>query len=247
MSMFPVEGPETEFSALNKLIYGLPKTGKTTLASLFIDSKGRKPAFIATEKGHGALTVSVIRVTSWLGFTKLVLDLKQNAKQLQDEHSCFVIDLISDLDELCAQYICEKNHVASLGDLDHGKGWFMHKQSFRSQVNALLGILPCVFICHTESREDPKSKAIRQEPAMGKQCAAFINGKVDIIMWIQPSPDPKSLPNVIIRPTLSLNAGSRYPHLIREYPYDPKCPAATVAHIQKVFVERLDATATSKE
>ncbi len=239
MSLFPVKTPETDFVKLSKLIYGLPKTGKTTLASLMVDQAGKKPAFITTEDGTGALTVHAIRVTSWIGMMKLAMDIKANAAGLQAEHSCFVIDLISDLDDMASKYICEKNHIASLGDLEHGKGWFMHKAAFRSVMADLLGVLPCVFICHSEFREDPKTKAIRQDPAMGKQCGMFVNGKVDIIMWIEPAGGEKNMPQVIIRPTINLNAGSRFPQLVRSFNYDPKAPQKTVDEMSRIFAERL--------
>lgn len=248
MSMFPLAKPAEDFTTLSKLIYGLPKTGKTTLASLLVDSRGKPPAFIASEDGHKALSVHAIRVTSWIGFAKLVNDIKQNATQLQADHSCFVIDLVSDLDDMCAQYICEKNHIAGLGDLEHGKGWFLHKTAFRAGMNALLGVLPCNFICHTEMKEDPKTKAIRQDPAMGKQCSMYVNGKVDIIMWLEPSGGTRNMPQVIVKPTITLNAGSRFPQLVRSFDYDPKAPANTILEMSKVFAERLgEANAVPQE
>ncbi len=248
MSMFPVLTPEKDFTQLSKLIYGLPKTGKTTLASLLIDGRGKPPAFITTEKGHGALTVNAIRVTSWLGFAKLVNDIKSRTAELQADHSCFVIDLVSDIDDMAAQYICEKNHISALGDLEHGKGWFMHKTAFRNGMNALLGVLPCTFICHSELKEDIKTKVTRMDPAMGKQCAAYVNGKVDIIMWIEPAGGTKNMPQVIIRPTIALNAGSRFPQLVRSFDYDPKNPPATITEMSKVFAERLgDETTVATE
>lgn len=242
MTMFPVQEPETDFTKLSKLIYGLPKTGKTTLASLLIDEQGRTPAFIATEDGHKALKVNAIRVTSWLGFVKLVTDIKAKAAELQAAHSCFVIDLVSDLDEMCTQHICEKYHIASLADMEHGKGWYIQSQAFRGGINILLGVLPCVFIAHTEPREDPKTKMIRMDPAMAKKCSQFVNGKVDIIMWIQPSGGPGNLPQVVIKPTINLNAGSRFPNLIRPFTYDPKNPAKTIQDMSNVFKDRLAET-----
>lgn len=225
---------------LSKLIYGLPKTGKTTLASLMIDKQGKPPAFVTTEDGHGALTVQALRVTSWIGFVKLVGDIKAQATQLQAEHSCFVIDLVSDLDDMANRHVCEKHHIASLGDMEHGKGWFIHKTMFRAAMGELLGVLPCVFICHSEFREDPKTKTIRMDPSMSKQCGMYVNGKVDIIMWIQPAGDG-GLPQVVIRPTIALNAGSRFPQLNRSFRYDPKDPPATVREMSQVFAERLGA------
>ncbi len=243
MSMFPVKDPATDFARLSKLIYGLPKTGKTTLASHMLNNEGKPPAFIQTEDGGGALRLHAIRVTSWIGFLKLVNEIKGNATAMQADHSCFVLDLVSDLDDMAQRYVCEKNGVASLADLEFGKGFALHKTQFRAAMQDLLGVLPCVFICHSEMQVDMKTKEVRQDPAMSKQCGMYVNGKVDVIMWIQPSGDAGK-PQVVIRPTINLNAGSRFPQLVRAFAFDPKAPEKTVHEMSKVFAERLGSTPT---
>src|SRR5690606_16029843 len=110
-------------------LYGIPKSGKTTLASHFYVDK-KPPAFIMTEDGEGDLPLMKKRVSSWESFAKLVKWAEDNREGLKAEHSCFVIDLISDLDAMCTQHLCDEQNVQSLGDLPHGQGWAYKKAEF---------------------------------------------------------------------------------------------------------------------
>ncbi len=237
MSLFPKQPLQNDFAKLNKLIYGFPKSGKSTFASLMKDSAGRPPAFIATEDGHGALGVNGRRVTSWEGFLRLITEMKKIEGELKAEFSCFVVDLVSDLDDMCAQHVCKQNHIAALGDLEHGKGWFLHKTQFRAAMNDINGILPVSYICHSVEKEIiwNTEKIKTQAPDLGKQCLAYVNGKVDMIMWIAPANSKKEYPELIMKNTTTCIAGSRFPQLVRNFQFIPGRLSETYAEISKVF------------
>lgn len=236
MSLFPVQSVTTDFAALNKLIYGFPKTGKTTLAAHMADSSGKPPLFIATEEGHGALSVHRVRITSWDGAVRLVKLLKSKADQVRQEHSCFVIDLISDLELMAQRHICAQKSVEYVGDLDYGKGWMLLKEAFSALVTELMAILPVVFITHSAEKEimwnNEKIKV--QTPTLSKGCLEFINGKVDCIMWIAPG-NSKTAPAVVIENSTTCIAGSRYPQIVKTYPLDIANAGNTFNVIAKDF------------
>lgn len=237
MSLFPQMEKQADFAKLNKLIYGFPKTGKSTFASLMKDKEGKPPAFITTEDGHGALAVNARRVTSWDGFLRLVAGIKAEEAGIKSQFSCFVIDLVSDLDEMCASFVCKQHNVKSLGDLEHGKGWFIHKTQFRAALNELSGVLPVSYICHSVEKEvnwnNEKIKV--QSPDLGKQCLAFVNGKVDLIMWIAPANSKKEYPELIMKNTTTCLAGSRFPQLVRNFTFKPDKLEDTYLEISKIF------------
>lgn len=222
MSLFKVQAVHDDFSTLNKLVYGFPKTGKSTFCAMMIDKEGRKPAFIATEDGHGALPgIFRLKVTSWDGFMRLIEEVKKVKDDIIKLHSSFVIDLVSDLDEMCSAYVCKQNNVKSLSDLEYGKGFNLHKTTFRAAINELFAILPITFITHSNEKEVMwnNEKIKIQSPSVSKQCLEFINGKVDLIMWIAPSNNKKEYPELVMRPSTTAIAGSRYPQLARNFTF----------------------------
>jgi hypothetical protein len=231
-----------DFSKLSKLIYSFPKTGKSTLASFMFDKDGRPPLFLASEDGHKALKVHAVKTTSWEGFLRLVHMLEEKAAQLKQEHSCFIIDLISDIDDMCTQYICRQNHVKTLADMDHGKGWALHKQEFRTAITRLFALLPITFICHGSEKEivwnNDKIKV--QCPSLTKGCLEFVNGKVDLIMWISPANSKKELPEIVMKNSTTCIAGSRFPQLVRNFTYYPDKPLSTYKEIERVYAEGQD-------
>lgn len=237
MSLFPKTQKENEFSKLNKMLYGFPKTGKTTWASHIIDKEGRPPLFVATEDGHKALDVHSVRITKWEGFIKLVAYLKQNAAQIQKEHSCIVIDIVSDLDDMCTNYICETTAVRALADLDYGKGFALQKSEFKKYVSQLFNLMPLVFLAHSAEKEimwnNEKIKV--QCPQLSKACLEFINGKVDLIMWIAPANSTQTFPEIIMENSSTCIAGSRFPQLVGKYPFDPANIESCYDHMCNTF------------
>lgn len=236
-SLFQKTSVQKDFSKLNKLVYGFPKTGKTTFASEQVDRDKKEPLFIATEDGHHALEVYAVKVTSWPGFLKLMELLEKNQETIRGNHSCFVVDLVSDLDTMCSEFVAEKNNVRHLADMEFGKGFALQKQEFQAAVRRLLDILPTTFIAHSQEKDlmwnGEKIKV--QAPSMSKGCLEFVNGKVDVIMWLVPSSTKKLEPEITMKNTTTSIAGTRYKQLARTFRFNPNDPGETYREIQKVF------------
>lgn len=230
----------TNFSKLNKIIYGWPKSGKTTFAAQQVDDDGRQPLFIATEDGHHAIDVYVQRITGWEGFLKLIEIIKKNQKNVQENHSCFVLDLVTDLDIMCQEYVAEKMKVSHLADLEFGKGFARHGQEFSKALRELMNVLPCTFIAHSQEKELKwnNEKVRVQAPSMSKRALEYVNGKVDLIAWINPANSKRAKPELCMRNSLTSIAGSRYPQLVGSWTLDTSDMSRTYHDIQEVFAGR---------
>ena len=236
--LFAKSVKKTEWATTNKCLYGYPKTGKTTIAAAQRTSDGREPLFIATEDGHGALEVYVQRVTSWEGFARLCDHISQNGQTIAGQHSCIVLDLVTDLDQWCGQAIAKKFNVTHISDMDYGKGFSLAKEEFQSQLNKLMAVLPITYIAHAAEKEllwnGEKIKV--QSPSLSKGALDFINGKVDSIIYLSPATSKKDKAELLCRPEKGTIAGTRFPQLARSFEVDYVNPQYTIAAIQTAFV-----------
>lgn len=212
-------------------------THNTTLMSHFADKRGRKPLFLMTEDGQGELPLANARFDDWDGFLRMIAHVEKHKAQLVGEHCSFIWDIVSDIDEMCSEFICKQQHVRTLGELEHGKGWDLQSKELKAAHRRLSGILPVSFIAHSDERELTwdTEKVKMQCPVMAKRCLKFVNGKVDTIMWIAPATSKREYPEVIIKNTLTCIAGSRHPQLVGSWKMNPANVAATAAAIQLAF------------
>jgi len=221
---------------MNMILYGFPKTGKTTLASHFIDS-GKPPAFIATERGHDALGVSAEMVTSYDHFLKLIEYLEKNIEATRQEHSCLVVDLISDVDQFISRQIENDKKVDYIHDLQFGKGSKILSNMFSDAINRLLAILPCTFLAHSDEREivwnGEKIKV--QQPNLNKATLKWLNGKVDLIGFISPSNNKDLFAELYVKPNPLCIAGCRYSAVTGVYPMYKDEPNKTIKLIRTNF------------
>lgn len=210
---------KTDFTLLNKLIYGLPKTSKSTLCSKMKDGV-KEPLFIATEDGYGALEVFAQRVENWAQFIKVRDYIIANKEEVKKQHSCLVIDLVSDLDIMAERFICETYKIKALADLEWGKGFSLQANEFQQGILPLMNVLPMTFITHAQEKELMyNGEKIRlQAPTMSKKSLDFINGKVDMIGFIIPANTKNDKPVLTFRPSTMAIAGSRFSHMCREFP-----------------------------
>jgi hypothetical protein len=233
--LFPKTKSNKTFAQTQTLLIGWPKTGKSTLAS-YLNHANKSPLFIMTEAGEGTLEISKARVSDLPGLIKLIdmLDLKK--KEAQEQYCCFVIDLITDIDTWCGEYVAKQNGVAHVSDLTFGKGFGLQKEEFRKQVSRLMAILPCFFIAHpTEKEVNIQGTVVKvQAPALSKGAMEFLNGKVDTIAFIKPG-SGKEPGALVIEPGLLAITGSRYKSIIGQHTFDGTNGAEVLAKLEKLF------------
>ena len=195
------------------LIYGKPKTGKTTLASKF-----PKNLLIAFEKGYNAIDgIKAVDVNKWSEFRQVLRQLeKPEAREMYDT---ITIDTTTIAYEMCEQFVCSQNGVQSIRDIPWGQGWTLAKKEFESCLRkiTMLGY-GLVLISHIETRKEKTADDSEIEilaPSMPKRCYEVVNQIVDIIGYIATEwdDDGNSHRWLYTRQTPTVMAGSRFPYL----------------------------------
>lgn len=169
--------PKTDFESFTTLIYGAPKTGKSTLASQF-----ESPLFLATEAGLNSLETYNVMIDSWTTFLVACKEISAGGHQFKT----IVIDTVDNLFDLCSVFICKRNNIQYEGDLEWGKGFKFVKDEFRRAINKL-SLLPygLVFISHTDL-VDIKTRTgtlSRYEPSVSKRIREDLLGMCDFVFY----------------------------------------------------------------
>jgi hypothetical protein len=197
------------------LIYGQPKTGKSTFGSQLPRS-----LFMNFEQGTNALAgIRSVPILRWTDAKKVLTQLrKPQAKEMYDS---IVVDTASIAWQLCEKYICQRENVDSIRDVPWGQGWNMLKTEFSEfwREITLLGF-GILFIAHskdkpTEMRNEDGEAITAVCPDLPNQCYTIINSIVDIIgyLQVQMNPDGSSERYLYTRSTPYVFAGSRYQYL----------------------------------
>jgi len=235
--LFDLVNDDTEFKSINTLTYGYPKSGKTTLNHAYGKLFDKPPLMIMTEKGLGRLKAHVAYITSWSGYQTFVQNLQINKKKVLEEYSCFVVDLIGELDLFCTMYVCKFYKIESLADLNHGKGYFLQAQQFKFGLTQLFSFgLPVKFIAHAKEKtvKEGNKEVVYIEPDISKQARNYILGKCDAIGFIEPTrPDGSSV--ISFNSQYSSDTGSRFPQITKSYAMDHSDLSNTLKSIEKDF------------
>ena len=197
------------------LIYGQPKTGKSTFGSQLPRS-----LFLNFEQGTNALAgIRGVPILRWGDFKKVLSQLrKPRAREMYDS---IVVDTASIAWQLCEKYVCQREGVDSIRDIPWGQGWGMLRNEFSEcwREITLLGF-GILFIAHskdkpTEMRDEDGNEITAVAPDLPNQCYTIINSIVDIIgyLQVQMNNDGTSERFLYTRSTPTVFAGSRYQYL----------------------------------
>ena len=169
---------KNNLSDYSLLLWGLPKVGKSTLASQFPDA-----LFIATESGHNALSVFKVDVHSWetfLGVCKEMAEGKHSFKTI-------IIDTMDNLWEMCRQYILDKHKIQHEADMPYGRAYAMVQSEFE-RVITKISILPygLVMISHADTKEvQTRTGTVHKMlPSLKDRPRKFVLGMADIILFL---------------------------------------------------------------
>jgi hypothetical protein len=195
------------------LIYGKPKTGKTTLASRF-----PKNLLVAFEKGYNAIDgIKAVDINRWADFKQVLRQLEKS--EAREMYSTITIDTATIAYEMCEQFVCAQNGVQSIRDIPWGQGWTLAKKEFENCLRkiTMLGY-GLVLISHIETRKEKTADDTEIEilaPSMPKRCYEVVNQIVDIIGYIATEWDEngESQRWLYTRQTPTIMAGSRFPYL----------------------------------
>lgn len=194
------------------LIYGNPKSGKTSFAAKF-----KKNLLLAFEMGYNAIDgIYAQPMQKWS-------DLKLILRQLADEkakakYDTITIDTASIAYELCEQYVCAQHGVQKIADIPWGAGYSAVRNEFETTLRqiTMLGY-GLILIAHSEKRvETVDNNEIEFfSPALNKRCYEVCNRLVDVIGYIAIEWDEQgnSQRYLYTRQTPRVMAGSRFQYL----------------------------------
>lgn len=201
------------------LVYGEPKTGKTTLLSQF-----PKSLILAFEPGTNALTSILVQpILKWTDF-KTVLKQLKNPKA-QDKYDFIGIDTADVAYEMCEKYICSQcsdaaNTYTNIGDIPYGKGYSLCKKEFSDCFREIAQLgYGLFFISHSTEKTFKNEKGedyIRIVPALPTRPYDIINKMVDIIGYLRPIKNTESgetTSYLFLRGDDRFLAGSRFKYM----------------------------------
>ena len=194
------------------LLYGKPKSGKTTAAVSF-----PKTLLCAFEKGYNAIGgVKAVDITKWSDFKLVLRQLESEAAR--NMYETIIIDTISIAWDLCEQFICGQNAVQNISDIGWGKGYSAEKKEFEGALRKITQLgYGVVLIAHNTTRIEKATDGSEYEivaPDLPKRAAEICNGIVDIIGYIgNEYTDGEYKRWLYTRETPSLFAGSRFRYL----------------------------------
>jgi hypothetical protein len=122
--------PKTSLRDYLFMIYGPPKTGKTTFANGWDNA-----LFLATEPGTAAMEAADITIPSWEVFTEVVYKLQKDARA--DAFDTIVIDTVDLLWEFLSADVCARKGWDDLNDPGFGYGY----RVARNELHAMMGVL----------------------------------------------------------------------------------------------------------
>lgn len=182
------------------LLYGVPKIGKSTLASKFPGT-----LFLATEEGLEFLPVYKMSVASWAGFLETcgMLDKSFEQAKTQGVQLCLepgvplktiVIDTADLLFKMCLTHVCNTMGVGDPSDLEWGKGWNALSDEFSRVICKItrwgVGL---VFISHAIEKE-VKSRARkidRVQPAVMTTGLKVLSALCDMLLYCYMDEEPE--------------------------------------------------------
>ena len=200
------------------LLYGKPKSGKTTAATQF-----PKALLCAFEKGYNAIGgVRPVDISKWADFKLVLRQLER--PEAKEMYETIIIDTVSIAWDLVEQFVCAQNGVQKISDVAWGQGYSAAKKEFESSLRKITQLgYGVVLIAHSATRIEKSADGNEIEiisPALPKRAAEICNGIVDIIGYIgNEYHDGEAKRYLYTRETPTLFAGSRFKYINPRIPF----------------------------
>lgn len=169
--------------AIKVVIYGPEGIGKSTFASQF-----PVPLFIDTEGSTRHMDVArTSKPTSWAMLLGLVREV------IRDPSLCrtLVIDTADWAEQMCSQYICDKNQKKSIEEFGYGKGYTYLSEEFGRLLNLLSEAVEhgvnVVMTAHAKMRKfeqpDEMGAYDRWEMKLSAKTAPLVKEWADLVLF----------------------------------------------------------------
>lgn len=192
------------------LLYGQPKTGKTTTAAQFPQA-----LLCAFETGYLAIPgVMAQPVNKWSEFKQILKQL--DSDQARQQFKNIIVDTVDIAYDLCEKYICNQNGVSTVGDLAYGKGYALAKKEFDEALRKIPQMgYGLVMISHAQDKtfKDENGDEYQQiVPTLANQPRLVVDRMSDIIGYAHPfqEEDGTVHTTLFMRGTPRFVAGSRF-------------------------------------
>ena len=200
------------------LLYGKPKSGKTTAACSFPDA-----VLLAFEKGYNAIgNVYPFDINKWSDFKMALRDLED--ARAKERFKTVIIDTVSICWEMCEKFICQQNGVQKISDIPWGAGYTSCKKEFETSIRRITQLgYGVVLIAHSASRVEKTADGSDIEiisPDLPKRASEICNGIVDIVGYIGNEwVNGERKRWLYTRETPTLFAGSRFKYMPDKIPF----------------------------
>lgn len=193
------------------LLYGAPKTGKTTIASQFPDT-----LLLAFETGYLAIPGIIAQpINKWSEFKQVLKQLKENAGP-DSQFKNVVIDTADIAYDLCEKYICNQNNVNAINEIPYGQGWAKASKEFDEALRSIPQMgYGLVMISHSQDKtfkDDTGAEYDQIVPTLANRPRNIVDRMSDIIGYAHPTEDEEGDTHTILymRGTPRFIAGSRF-------------------------------------
>ena len=204
------------------LLYGEPKTGKTTTAAKFPQA-----LLLAFETGYLAIPgIKAQPINKWSEFKKVLTQLENPAAH--DVYTNIIIDTADIAYDLCEDYICSQNGVSSIKEIAYGQGWSLAAKEFDKALRSIPQMgYGLVLISHSQDKtfKDENGAEYNQiVPTLGNKPRLIVDRMSDIIGFAHAFQyeDGTTGTTLYMRGTPRFVAGSRFKHTPNsiEFTYD---------------------------
>lgn len=192
------------------LLYGQPKTGKTTAAAQFPQA-----LLCAFETGYLAIPgVMAQPVNKWSEFKQILKQL--DSDQARQQFKNVIVDTVDIAYDLCEKYVCNQNGVSTVDDLAYGKGYALAKKEFDEALRRIPQMgYGLVMISHAQDKtfKDENGEEYQQiVPTLANQPRLVVDRMSDIIGYAHPfqEEDGTVHTTLFMRGTPRFVAGSRF-------------------------------------
>ena len=192
------------------MLYGQPKTGKTTIASQF-----PKALLLAFETGYLAIPgIMAQPINKWSEFKQVLKQLKDD--KAHDQFANIVVDTVDIAYDLCEKFICNQAGVSAINEIPYGQGWSKASKEFDEALRSIPQMgYGLVMISHSQDKSfiDENGKEYNQiVPTLANRPRLIVDRMSDIIGYAHPfqEEDGTVHTTLYMRGTPRFIAGSRF-------------------------------------